>query len=83
MILAFLTRFLPIAYTNSAAGMPASIPEMEEAVRILGGGRLHGLRQVVAPLLKRTLVGRLHPGVHPGLPGAVHRHLPLPARHTR
>ena len=54
LILAFITRFLPIAYTNSAAGMRSINPEMEEAVRILGGGRLLAIRQVVAPLLKRS-----------------------------
>src|SRR5690606_33327290 len=32
-------------------------PEMEEAVRILGGGRLVAIRKVVGPLLKRTLAG--------------------------
>ena len=32
-------------------------PEMEEAVRILGGGRLTAFRRVVAPLLKRSLLG--------------------------
>ena len=30
---------------------------MEEAVRILGGSRLMAIRRVVAPLLKRNLVG--------------------------
>jgi iron(III) transport system permease protein len=57
IILAFLTRLLPIAYQNSAAGIASIHPEMEEAVRILGGDRLTAIRQVVAPLLKRTLVG--------------------------
>jgi iron(III) transport system permease protein len=57
IILAFLTRLLPIAYQNSAAGIASIHPEMEEAVRVLGGGRLTAIRRVVAPLLKRTLVG--------------------------
>ena len=57
IILAFLTRLLPIAYQNSAAGIASIHPEMEEAVRVLGGGRLTAIRKVVAPLLKRTLVG--------------------------
>ena len=35
LILAYTTRFLPIAYTSSAAGMRSINPEMEEAVRIL------------------------------------------------
>jgi iron(III) transport system permease protein len=57
LILAFATRALPIAYANSAAGIRSIHPEMEEAVRILGGGRFTAIRRVVAPLLKRTLVG--------------------------
>jgi iron(III) transport system permease protein len=57
LILAYTTRFLPIAYTSSAAGMRSINPEMEEAVRILGGGRLTAIRRVVAPLLKRSLAG--------------------------
>jgi iron(III) transport system permease protein len=57
LILAYTTRFLPIAYTSSAAGMRAINPEMEEAVRILGGGRLLAIRKVLAPLLKRSLAG--------------------------
>ncbi len=57
MVLAFAARFLPIAYATSAAGMRSINPEMEEAVRILGGGRLTAIRAVVAPLLKKTLLG--------------------------
>ncbi|QCP52975.1 iron ABC transporter permease [Trinickia violacea] len=57
MILAFTTRFLPIAYTSSAAGMRSINPEMEEAVRILGGGRPTAIRKVLAPLLKKSLAG--------------------------
>ncbi len=57
MILAFAARFLPIAYATSAAGLRAINPEMEEAVRILGGGRLKAISSVVAPLLKRSLLG--------------------------
>src|SRR5262249_39359505 len=57
IILAFATRLLPIAYVNSAAGVGSIHPEMEEAVRILGGGRFRAIRSVVAPLLKRSLVG--------------------------
>jgi iron(III) transport system permease protein len=57
LILAFTTRFLPIAYANSEAAIRSLNPEMEEAVRILGGGRLTALRRVTAPLLKGSLVG--------------------------
>ncbi len=57
LVLAFTTRFLPIAYANAAAAMRSFNPEMEEAVRILGGSRLMAIRRVVAPLLKRSLIG--------------------------
>lgn len=55
MILAFSTRFLPIAYANAGAAIRGVNPEMEEAVRILGGGRLLALRRVIVPLLKGNL----------------------------
>ena len=57
LILAFTTRFLPIGYVNASAAMRSLNPEMEEAVRVLGGSRLTALRRVVAPLLKRNLLG--------------------------
>ena len=57
LILAFATRFLPIAFANMSAAIRALNPEMEEAVRILGGGRLLAIRRVVAPLMKQSLVG--------------------------
>jgi iron(III) transport system permease protein len=57
IVIAFTTRFLPIAVVASAAGVRALNPELEEAVRILGGGRLTVLARVVVPLLKKTLVG--------------------------
>ncbi len=57
MILAFTTRFLALAYANSSAALRSVHPEMEEAVRILGGSRLTAIRRVIGPLLKRSLLG--------------------------
>lgn len=57
LILAFATRFLPIGYANADAAIRSINPEMEEAVRILGGGRLVAIRRVMAPLMKRSLIG--------------------------
>ncbi|HTI83951.1 MAG TPA: iron ABC transporter permease [Acetobacteraceae bacterium] len=57
LILAFATRFLPIGYANADAAIRGVNPEMEEAVRILGGGRLLAIRRVLAPLMQRSLVG--------------------------
>jgi iron(III) transport system permease protein len=45
IILAFAARFLPIAYASSQAAIRAVHPEMEEAARILGSGRLHAIRK--------------------------------------
>ena len=66
LILGFTTRFLPIAYTSSAAGIRSINPKMEEAVRILGGGRLTAIRRVLAPLLKKV----------PPAPGSSYSFLP-------
>jgi iron(III) transport system permease protein len=57
VILAFTTRFLPIAYTANATGLLSISPDLEEAVRIVGGGRIVAIRKVLAPLLKRSLAG--------------------------
>ncbi len=57
LVLGYTSRFLPIAYTSCLAALRALNPEMEEAVRILGGGRLRAVSRVVAPLLKTSLVG--------------------------
>jgi iron(III) transport system permease protein len=57
LILAYTTRFLPIAYASSSAAMRSISVEMEEAVRILGGGRLTAIRKVLAPLIKKSLAG--------------------------
>ena len=57
LILAFVTRFLPIAYANASAAIRGVNPKMEDAVTILGGSTLVAIRRVVAPLLKRGLVG--------------------------
>jgi iron(III) transport system permease protein len=57
LILAFATRFLPIAFVNSNAAIRSINPELEDAVRILGGTRFTAIWNVVMPLLKRSLAG--------------------------
>jgi iron(III) transport system permease protein len=57
LVLGYTTRFLPIAFANCMAGLRSLNPEMEEAVRILGGSRTLAVRRVVVPLLKKSLVG--------------------------
>lgn len=57
IIIAYITRFLPIAATMTSSGIRSLNPELEDAVRILGGSRFMVLRKVVAPLLKKSLIG--------------------------
>ena len=57
IILAFTARFLPIAFANSNAAIGALHPEMEEAARILGCGRLQTILRITAPLLRKSLLG--------------------------
>ena len=57
LIFAFIARFLPIAYTSASSAMGSLHPEMEEAARILGCGRLATIRRITVPLLRRTLLG--------------------------
>lgn len=57
LILAFTTRFLPVGYANASAAIRGINPEMEEAVRILGGGRIVAIRRVLAPLMRRSMIG--------------------------
>jgi iron(III) transport system permease protein len=57
IILAFTARFLPIAFANASAAVRSVHPEMEEASRILGGGRLFTISRVTAPLIRRSLLG--------------------------
>src|SRR3546814_659332 len=57
VVLAFVTRFLPIAFVACASGVRSLNPEMEEAVRIHGGSRFRALYEVVGPVLKKSLLG--------------------------
>jgi iron(III) transport system permease protein len=57
VVVAFVTRFLPIAFTNANSAIQGLHPELEEAVRIAGGGQARALWQVVLPILKKSLFG--------------------------
>jgi iron(III) transport system permease protein len=57
MILAFTARFLPIAYTNSDTALKSVHPELEDAARISGAGRMVTLWEVTLPLVKRGILG--------------------------
>lgn len=57
IVIAFVTRFLPISATAATAAVKSLNPELEEAVRIIGGSRYTALSRVVIPLLAKTLLG--------------------------
>jgi iron(III) transport system permease protein len=57
VVLAFVARFLPIAYANGTAAMRAVSPDLEEAARIVGAPHTTTVWRIVAPLLKRALLG--------------------------
>src|SRR5262249_39067056 len=59
----------PIAYANANASIRSINPELEDAVRILGGTRATAIRQVVAPLLKRGMAGAVIVVFIPAPPG--------------
>ncbi len=52
LMIAYLTKFLPLAYTSANSAIRTVHPELEEAARILGAGRLLTLWHVTTPLMK-------------------------------
>jgi len=56
LIIAFTTRFLPIAYSNLNTMVAAINTDLENAARTLGATRLRALRTITAPLLRRGLL---------------------------
>ena len=56
LIAAYTTRFLPIAYSNSASILEGINVDLENAARTLGAGRLRALWAVTLPLLRRGLL---------------------------
>ena len=50
LFIAYLTKEMPVGYTQSDATFRGIHPELEEAGRILGAGRLRVLREVTVPL---------------------------------
>ena len=52
LFLAYLTRGIPIGFSQSSATFKTIHPELEEAGRVLGASRLRVLRDITAPLAK-------------------------------
>jgi len=56
LIVAFATRFLPIAYSGSESALRTIDVDLENAARTLGATALGAFRRITLPLLRRHLV---------------------------
>lgn len=56
LFLAFLTKYLPVAFQTSNAALMSIHPELEESSRILGANRLTVFKDITVPLFKVALV---------------------------
>jgi len=56
LIVAFATRFLPIAYAGSEAGLRSIDIELEHCARTLGSSQLRTFRRITLPMLRRGVL---------------------------
>jgi len=56
LLIAYVTIELPAAYQQLQSSFHAVHPELEEAGRILGAGRLRTLKDITAPLLRSGVI---------------------------
>jgi len=56
LFLAYLTKEMPVGFSQSDATLRGIHPELEEAGRILGAGRLRVLSEITAPLAKSGII---------------------------
>ena len=56
LFLAYLTKYLPLAFQTSNAALTSIHPELEECSRILGANRLQVFKDVTFPLFKAGLI---------------------------
>ena len=54
--MAYVTKEMPVGYQQSDATFRGIQPELEEAGRILGAGRLRVLREITAPLARSGII---------------------------
>jgi iron(III) transport system permease protein len=56
LFIAYLTKEMPVGYAQSDATFRGIPPDLEDAGRILGAGRLRVLRDITAPLAKSGII---------------------------
>jgi iron(III) transport system permease protein len=56
LFLAYLTKYLPIAFQTSNAALTSIHPELEEGARILGANPLRVFAEITVPLFKAGLI---------------------------
>jgi iron(III) transport system permease protein len=56
LFVAYLTKEMPVGYSQSDATFKGVHPELEEAGRILGAGRLRVLGEITAPLARSGII---------------------------
>lgn len=56
LFVAYLTKEMPVGYAQADATFRSIPPELEDAGRILGGGRLRVLADVTAPLARNGII---------------------------
>jgi iron(III) transport system permease protein len=56
LFIAYLTKYLPVAYQTSNAALISIHPELEESARILGANRIRVFGEITVPLFKQGLV---------------------------
>lgn len=56
MFVAYLTRYLPLAFSNADSTVKSVHPELEDAARIFGAGRLRAFWDVTAPLIRNGVL---------------------------
>ncbi len=56
LFIAYLTKYLPIAYQTSNAALMSIHPELEDSARILGANRLRVFAEITVPLFKAGLI---------------------------
>ncbi|MCG8545820.1 MAG: iron ABC transporter permease [Alphaproteobacteria bacterium] len=56
LFIAYLTKYLPIAFQTSNAALMSIHPELEECARILGANRLAVFAEITIPLFKAGLI---------------------------